>query len=315
MWNEMKNKLEEKNTRTLPRWGRMAVAAALSVCLLGTTAYAAQVTGLDRRLLELLGAGEQAEALIAGGQVVDKTVKNKGSSLTVREVVGSGDNLYVLLNFTAPEGTVLDAYDYRFSGGSHISFDDREGWSFSGYTKLEDADPADNSLDLVLRVTSDNIPAAGTATLMVEDLEKADGYGEDYVSLGLPGRWKVSFPLEYTDCAKTQTDLQIPVTLYGQEGTVTEVSLSPLSVTVKGTCATLKEMVEEARASEEDWLPVTLRLRDGTALTTSSEAGDGYGSMADHMDNSFYTNWTFRQVIDIEQVEAVEFYGVEIPVE
>ncbi len=316
MWRNMKNRTEQKRGRTLPRWSRMAVAAALSVCLLGTTAYAAQVTGLDRRLLELLGAGEQAEALIAGAQVVDKTVKSKGSALTVREVVGSGENLYILLNFTAPQGTALDAYDYRFGGSSHITFDDRNGWSFSGYTKLEDNHPTDNSVDLVLRVTSENIPAAGTATLEVEDLEKADGYGERYVSLGLPGRWKVSFPLEYADCAKTRRELWEPVTLYGQEAVVTEVSLSPLSVTVKGVSGALEELIEAAQDAEYgDWLPVTLHFRDGTSYTTGKETGDGYGSMMGRSYGGFYTNWTFHQVIDPDQVEAVEFYGVEIPME
>lgn len=291
------------------------IAAAVAACLMVTTAFAARITGLDRRLLEFLGAGEQqAEALIAGAQVVDKTLKNKGSSLTVREVVGSGDNLYILLNFTAPQGTVLDAYDYRFGGGSHITFDHRNGWSFSGYTKLEDANPTDNSVDLVLRVTSDDVSADGTVTLELEDLEKADGYGEPYVSLGLPGRWKVSFPLEYTDCAKTQEGLWEPVTLYGQEAVVTEVSLSPLSVTVKGTGGTLKEMVEAARASEEgDWLPVTLHFRDGTSYTTSKEAGDGYSSLMGRTQGGFYANWTFHQVIDLEQVERIEFFGVSIP--
>ncbi len=290
------------------------IAAAVAACLMATTAFATKVTGLDRRLLELLGAGERVEALIAGAQVVDKTVKDSGSAVTVREVVGSGDNLYILLNFTAPEGTVLDAYDYRF-GGSHISFDSRNVWCFSGYTKLEDADLTDNSVDLVLRVTSDDVSADGTMTLELEDLEKADGYGEPYVSLGLPGRWTVSFPLEYTDCAQTRTGLWEPVTLFGQEAVVTEVSLSPLSVTVKGGSGTLKELVDAAQDAEDgDWLPVTLHFRDGTSYTTGKETGDGYGSMMGSTHGGFYTNWTFHKVIDPEQVERIEFFGTSIPV-
>ncbi len=93
MMEEVERRGGKKQGSSRRHWGRMAAAAAAAVCLLGTTAFAAKVTGLDRRLLEFLGAGERAEALIAGAQTVDKTVKNAGSALTVREVLGDGNNL------------------------------------------------------------------------------------------------------------------------------------------------------------------------------------------------------------------------------
>ena len=290
-------------------------AAAVAACLLVTTAFAAKVTGLDWRLLDFLGAGEQeqAEALIAGAQVVDKTVRDAGSSLTVREVLGDRNNMYILLNFTAPEGTALNAYDYRFSGGSNLTFDARDGWHFSDYTKLEDADSGDNSLDLVLRVTTDGISTDGTMTMELTNLEGAAGYGEPYIPLGLPGTWKVSFPLEYIDCSRTRTGLREPVTLYGQDAAVTEISVSPLSVTVKGDGKKLLEAMDANWAAGEKGLfPVTLRFRDGTCLTTSREAGDKGSTVMP--DREFYTNWTFHKVIDPEQVESIEFFGVSIPV-
>ncbi len=289
----------------------MLIAAAVAACLMATTAFAAKVAGLDRRLLEFLGAGERAEALIAGAQVVDKTVKNAGSSLTVREVLGDRDNMYILLNFTAPEGTVLDAYDYRFRD-DYLSFDTGDDWYSSGYTKLEDADSRDNSLDLVLQVKTDGISAGGTMTLEMADLESAAGYGEPYVPVDLPGTWKVSFPLEYTDCSRSRSGMWEAVSLYGQEAAVTEVSVSPLSVTVKGGSETMDEVVEAARAAGvEGWFPVTLRFKDGTRFTTNREAGDSLTSLTGRSD--FYTNWTFHKVIDPEQVESIEFFGVSIP--
>ncbi len=301
------------------------IAAAAAACLMVTTVFAARITGLDRRLLEFLGAGErQAEALIAGAQAVDKTAKDAGSSLTVREVLGDGNNLYILLNFTAPEGTALDAYDYRFRG-DFLSFDARNNWYSNGYTKLEDADSADNSLDLVLKVTTDGISADGTMTLELSELESAAGYGEPYVPVDLPGSWKVSFPLEYTDCSRSRSGMWEPVSLYGQEAAVTEVSVSPLSVTVKGGLEpvtlygkgggkAMDEVVDAARAAgAEGWLPVTLRFKDGTRFTTNREAGDSHTGLTGRSD--FYTNWTFHKVIDPEQVESIEFFGVSIPME
>ncbi len=287
------------------------IAAAVAACLMVTTTFASRVMGLDRRLLKFLGAGERAEALIAGAQVVDKTLKNAGSSLTVREVLGDRNNMYILLNFTAPEGTVLDAYDYRFRS-DHLTFDAGNNWYGCGYTKLEDADSGDNSLDLVLKVETDGISTGGTMTLEMADLESAAGYGEPYVPVNLPGTWKMSFPLEYTDCSRTRTGLWEPVTLYGQEAAVTEVSVSPLSVTVKGGGENLMEATDAARAAgEEDYFPVTLHFRDGTSLTTSWEAGDNGTALTRRGD--FYTNWTFHKVIDPEQVESIEFFGVSIP--
>ncbi len=243
------------------------IAAAVAACLMVTTAFAARITGLDRRLLEFLGAGErQAETLVAGAQAVDKTAMDAGSTLTVREVLGDRDNVYIFLNFTAPEGTVLDAYDYRFRG-DHLSFDARNNWYSNGYTKLEDADPADNSLDLVLKVTTDGIYADGTMTLELSELESAAGYGEPYVPVDLPGTWKVSFPLEYTDCSRSRSGMWEAVSLYGREAAITEVSVSPLSVTVKGGVRTMGKAAKATGA--ESWFPVTLRFKDGTQFTTS----------------------------------------------
>ncbi len=103
------------------------------------------------------------------------------------------------------------------------------------------------------------------------------------------------------------------VNCYGQEAAVTEVSVSPLSVTVKGGGKTMDEAVDAARAAGvEGWFPATLRFKDGTEFTTNSEAGDNFTSLTES--GAFYTNWTFHKVIDPKQVESIEFFGVSIPV-
>jgi len=314
MMEEMERNGEKKRTPARRGWGRMAAAAAVAACLLATTAFAAKAAGLDRRLLEFLGAGEQTEALMAGAQVVDKSVKNAGSTLTVREVLGDGNNMYILLNLTAPEGTVLDAYAYRFRD-DYLDFEGQNKWQGKGYTKLEDDDSADNSLDLVLRVTTDGIPINGTATLELSELESAAGYGEQYLPVDLPGTWKVSFPLEYTDCSRRVSGLRAETELYGYEAAVTEVSVSPLSVTVKGGGEDLDKAADAARdAGVEGWFPVTIHFKDGTSYTTDREQGDASTSLVEG-GKDLYTNWTFHRVIDPEQVESVEFFGVSIPIE
>lgn len=298
-----------KKRRFLPKVaGAVAAAAILCGSALAVSA------GLDGRLLEFLGVTtvEQAEPLIAGAQVVNRTVKDAGSTLTIREVLGDQDNLYLLLNFTAPEGTVLDACDYRFRKDT-VTLDSQDDWKGIGYTKLEDDDPGDNSLDLIMHIKADSISRDGTITLRMGDLEAAAGYGEPYVPLDIPGEWKLSFPLRCADSSLTR-EVHLPVTLYGQEAMVTEVSLSPLSVTVKGNGDTMEGVVEAARASGvQGWFPVTICFRDGSSLTTSREAGDGYTALV-QSERDFYTNWTLHQIIDPDQVDHLIYGDTVIPV-
>lgn len=297
------NMTKRKKRRFLPK----AVGAIAAAAMLCVSAMAAS-TGLGGRLLEFLGVttAEQAESLIAGAQVVNRTVEDTGSTLTIREVLGDQDNLYLLLNFTAPEGTALDAYDYRF-GKDTVTLDAQSDWKGIGYTKLEDNNPGDNSLDLVMHITADSISRDGTMTLRLGNLEAAAGYGEPYVPLDIPGEWKLSFSLRCAD-SSLAWEMQTPVTLYGQEAMVTKVSLSPLSVTVKGNGGAMKEVVEAARTSGvQGFFPVTICFRDGTSLTTSGEAGDGYNTLVQN-ERDFYTNWTLHQIINPDQVDHL-IYG------
>lgn len=306
---ENRNRTGTKRRHFSPR---MAVAVVVAAVLCGSAL--AVSAGLDQRLLEFLGVttAEQAETLITGAQAVNKTVKNAGSTLTVREVLGDQNNLYLLLNFTAPEGTVLDAYGYRFRQDS-VTLDTQSDWKGIGYTKLEDDDPGDNSLDMVMHIKADNISKDGTVTLRLGDLEAASGYGEPYVPVDIPGEWKLSFRLRCGDSSLTW-EMRLPVTLHGQEAVVTEVSLSPLSVTVKGNGATMEKAVEAARASGvQGFFPVTICFRDGTSLTTSGEAEDGFTALVQN-GRDFYTNWTLHQIVDPDQVDHLVFGGTVIPV-
>lgn len=215
-------------------------------------------------------------------------------------------------SFTAPEGTVLDACGYRFRQDT-VTPDTQSDWKGIGYTKLEDDDPGDNSLDLVMRVTADSISRDGTVTLQMGGLEAAAGYGEPYVPLDIPGEWKLSFPLRCADNSLTR-EMRLPVTLWGQEAVVTEVSLSPLSVTVKGTGNAMEEVVEAARSSgAQGWFPVTVSFRDGTTLTTSGEAGDDHTTLVQN-GRDFYVSWTFHRIIDPDQVDYLIFGNTVIPV-
>jgi len=52
---------------------------------------------------------EQAEYLSNGAYVVDKQVANENGTLTVKQVIGDSNLTYILMDFVAPEGTVLNS--------------------------------------------------------------------------------------------------------------------------------------------------------------------------------------------------------------
>lgn len=76
----------------------------------------------------------------------------------------------------------------------------------------------------------------------------------------------------------------------------------------------MEGVVEAARASGvQGWFPVTICFRDGSSLTTSREAGDGYTALVQNK-RDFYTNWTLHQIIDPDQVDHLIYGDTVIPV-
>ena len=95
---------------------------------------------------------------------------------------------------------------------------------------------------------------------------------------------------------------------------MTEVSLSSLSVTVKGSGDAMEGVVEAAGASGvQGWFPVTIYFQDGSSLTTSEEAGDDYTALVQN-ERDFYINWTLRQIINPDQVDHLIYGDTVIPV-
>lgn len=96
-------------------------------------------------------------------------------------------------------------------------------------------------------------------TLRLGELEAASGYGEPYVSLDIPGEWKVSFTLRCGDSSLTW-EMRLPVTLYGQEALVTEASLSPLSYPASQAGSSTKKVIRPSChwAQIRPWCSVTM---------------------------------------------------------
>lgn len=296
------------------------LAAAVMICLLTTTAFAASYMGLDMKFLNFLNPAndEQELYLENGAQLVNKKAVNENGIIEVKQIIGDSNLIYVLLDFTAPEGTVLDAKRYRFE--THLSFDHMSSNSSStGYTLLDDENPSDNKISLMMSYLTKNRTIAGSpVTLMLSNLEAADVYPDIFEKVN-PGSWKIKFNLDYKDMSTTY-QIDQGISLYNYEATLSSISISPISVTIKVDSAHTKEISEAAsRSSREiglneyaDHYPITIHYKDGTSETTAVFKGMSSGDL---ITNTITIVKPFTPIINDKEIKAVEFFDKVIPMD
>lgn len=292
-------------------------AALIIVCMAATTAYAAAYMGLDWKLLRFLNPAnsEQEIYLENGAYVVDETAANENGTLEVKQILGDSNLIYILMDFTAPEGTVLNADRYRFH--SHL---DRPGSNSAGYgyTLLDDEDANDNKISLVLTYLSDNIIPGSPVTLQVNDLEAADAFPDNFETV-IPGSWETKFDMNYKDLSTTRL-VQQKLSLYGYEATLSSISISPISVTLKVSSEHAKEISEaSSRAMKEvgpneylDNYPITINYQDGTSEKTTMFTGLSSGDL---IKNEITIIKTFTPIIKNKEIETIAFFDAVIPVD
>lgn len=284
----------------------VGIAAALMV----VTCAAAVVTGLDQRLMDYFGADpEQAQLLISGAVPVDVTVEDNGAALHVTQVLMDRYSLLILADFTAPEGTVLDmdedqeGIDRGFGGmeasmpqlldqsGNEIDLNQSWAWKTE---VLDDGDPLDNHLTLLMRVDlSEGIQPdwnIGGLALHGKDLVRFDMDLERYVTV-YSGDWSCQFPITWQDMGQILPVNQVAGQVDGVDISVTELYLSPVTLQME-----LKRAVPVPLHSDNAvkglygrWVSavnvdrVTLTTKDGQTvplIELGSTGGDQYQDVA-----------------------------------
>lgn len=256
-----------KKRQVLPRFAALAAAAAL----MATTCAFAVVTGLDGRLLTYFGGTPEQEELLSPAAVeVDKKLTDKGSTLHVRQVIADRYSAVILMDFTAPEGTVLDG-DYYTLGNSHIRGKTADGaelssWGF-GWTLLEDEDPGDNRITLLYRV--DFIDGDGNALGTTLTLDFTGLYDNNLDENCLAqGNWKFKVTLPETDPG-WYVALGSPIEIREKEVTLTSLYLSPISLAweLGEGEDDLESLDHSALHGRENWAEaLSLMMADGREL-------------------------------------------------
>lgn len=247
--------LQDDARRKTPmkNWKRAVIGVA-AAALLVTGAAAAAIPGLGNRLLEYLGIAPEdtqvVEALIPGGMEVDITKESNGATLHVSQILWDRTAVRVLVDFTAPEGTVLTMKNYDdpqgfrsgFRGKDQVwpYFIDKDGEQMEAevygsyqWAVLEDEDDQDGRCTLMFWLNTHLgetvMEDAASIWIPACDLHYYEGEQEDGM-VTYSGDWSFEVPLPEKDIGYIWEADQVIGELDGAEITLDSVYLSPLTL-------------------------------------------------------------------------------------
>ncbi len=225
---------KEKQTMKRGKFGLMLLAGVL--CAGAVVASAAGYFTLNRPLAKHLGAGEQENGLVSQAvQNLDSTCTVDGWTVTASQVLGDKTQLRVLLDVTAPEGTVLPNGDYRLE----LPILDPD--VIFTVDKVEDDEPTDNKMSFVLSSVQAKDYRGQTVKFHMEGISRYKKYTLEELNAGanpldvdrlVAGDFDLTFQLNYQDTSVTYNPGAEIDTAYGKIQ-VDEIILSPLSVFIK----------------------------------------------------------------------------------
>ena len=301
----------EKKEKTMMKrrnFGLMLMAGIL--CAGAVVASAAAWFQMDKDLARELGAkGDQVQGV--GGTSIQTSRESEGWTLTVNQAVGDRNCAYLLLDLTAPEGTVLDADYYRLDM-CLLEFQKKHSGSWSWSTPLEDPDKTDNKISFLvdmkmdgdLRGAKGTLKASGLKVVWFDPEEKGNDREECLSQL----EWELPFWLDYQDEMTTyrpQKTLHVERGFIKGDVTVEKVEVGPLSMLIRlsGDEHILRR-VDFATGGTPAIGAVLLEIKDqaGEAIPVWATSSGEKDCVA-----------TFLPLIDPQQVSALVLDGVEIP--
>lgn len=312
------------------RWARVAAGLALALVLGGggTVAVAAGVLPNPADVLSDVfgGAPAQTELLNNVGRPIGASATSNGVTVTAEAVAGDRFNYAVAYSIEFDDPAALEGIEFHeggtltYVGDAFLRVDG--AMSDGGLVRLYDADPGDNTLQLVqvmgVQTWNDAGIVGRTARFSMSKLEIFTDEGE-FKTLAA-GNWNLKFEMNYVD---TTVDLPAgqTTTWQGSNVTIDAVAVSSLGVTVDYTIdrqtrdlALPGEVSDEALAEQAAvmGLPVIVTFADGTTF----DATDANGSSAKHSDSTTTVSkaTTYDRIVAAGDVVSVTVGDVEIPV-
>lgn len=316
--------------RRTRRWARVAAGLALALVLGGggTVAVAAGVLPNPADVLSDVfgGAPAQTELLNEVGRPIGASATSNGVTVTAEAVAGDRFNYAVAYSIEFEDSAALEGIEFHeggtltYVGDAFLRVDG--AMSGGGLARLYDADPGDNTLQLVqvmgVQTWNDAGIVGRTARFSMSKLEIFTDEGE-FKTLAA-GDWNLKFEMNYVD---TTVDLPASqtTTWQGADVTIDAVTVSSVGVTVDytierqiGDLGPSGRLSDEAQAKQDAvlGLPVTVTFADGTtfdatnANTHAEEQNDGTSAVTKTV--------TYDRIIAADDILSVIVGDVEIPV-
>lgn len=332
-WSASRAARPQRAHRRSPHRIAAAIGIAAVLALGGGTAYA---TGTLARaadsLAAVFGAGPaQTELIDQIGRPIGASCTSNGITITADAIIGMRNAYAVVYTIEKDDGTAFDeltmnergVYNLNLDGGGSINALTalRLGVDASGGTRYTfDADPADNSLQIVemTRIGGSDVSLVGE-TLHFNATEigftRVGEDGRDLPSQAIAtGDWNMSFKIDYEDLS-----VDLPVgqtfTINGNSAVVDELAVSPLGATITYTVDAVDgpsgptglETGAEKRVGYGDF---TVTFTDGT----TQELGSGYTSWQRDGKTVVQKTWFFDQIRDVDDIASITVGDLTVPV-
>ena len=279
-------------THKTKRRGSLRTAAVLAavIAILCCTAAAAAALGLDQRLAEYFGATAEQEELLSTAAV--------------------------LIDFTAPEGTVLDQDYYAFDRS--VSATSRDGVKMDTYgigwevlpSSTEDETGRHATILMTIHSLKGEFNFIGAKVKLTLDGLYRDNWLEELV---VPGRWSCTFTLPETDPGRLCT-VNEPIEIEGKNAVLTTLYVSPLSLTceIKQGTDDLKETVEPIYSDDgKESIAPEVTLQNGETVG----AADWLFLITNYADKRGRYCFQMDEILDPETVSSVSAFGETFSVE
>lgn len=306
-------------THKTKRRGRLRTTAVLAavIAILCCMAAAAAALGLDQRLTEYFGATAEQEELLSTAAVPMNIVKrDSGAVMRIEQVIADRYCAAVLIDFTAPDGTVLDQDYYAFD--RIVSATSRDGVEMDTYgigwevlpSSTEDETGRHATILMTIHSLKGEFNFIGATVKLTLNGLYRDNWLEELV---VPGRWSCTFTMPETDPGRLCT-VNEPIEIEGKNAVLTTLYISPLSLTceIKKGTDDLKETVEPIYSDDgKESIAPEVTLQSGETIG----AADWLFLITNYADKRGRYCFQMDEILDPETVSSVSAFGETFSVE
>ena len=236
--------------------------------------------------------------------------------MRIEQVIADRYCAAVLIDFTAPEGTVLDQDYYAFDRS--VSATSRDGVKMQTYgigwevlpSSTENETGRHATILMTIHSLKGEFNFIGAKVKLTLDGLYRDNWGEELV---VPGRWSCTFTLPETDPGRLCT-VNEPIEIEGKNAVLTTLYVSPLSLTceIKQGTDDLKETVEPIYSDDgKESIAPEVTLQNGETVG----AADWLFLITNYADKRGRYCFRMDEILDPETVSSVSAFGETFSIE